>query len=761
MIFREKPSLPDLIRQLSSDAEFQRNITKWMTLEPKEAVFADFPDDLNPKLIAALKEKGIRQLYSHQAETYQTVMQGNNAVIVTPTASGKTLSYNLPIFQNLLANPESRALYLFPTKALSQDQVREVQDLVKHLKADIKSFTFDGDTPVDIRRTIRSAGHLVVTNPDMLHQGILPHHTLWIKLFENLKFVVLDEIHAYRGVFGSHLANLIRRLKRICKFYGSNPQFICSSATIANPKELAEALIEEPVELINKNGAPRGEKHFLFYNPPVVNRELGLRRGVVNEVRSVVRRLLPTGAQMIVFARSRLRVEILLTYLRDVAKQLKINPDKIRGYRGGYLPRQRREIEKGLKKGDIQVVVSTNALELGIDIGQLDISILAGYPGSVASTWQQAGRAGRRQGTSLTILVASSSPLDQYIIEHPEYFVDKNPETAQVDPDNLQILMSHLKCAAFELPFEEGEEFSPGITGDLLDFLVEENILRKTDGKYFWMREIYPAEEISLRNASPENVVIINTSNHNQVLGEVDLFSAPELVHKDAIYIHEGVQYHVDELDWDEKKAYVHEVKVNHYTDAITKTNIKVLDILQEEEETTYRKVYGELAVSRVTTGYKKIRFNTHENIGMGRVHLPELEMQTTALWWEFPDDIFVDPYFQESVIGEGLKGLSYTLKNLIPLYIMCDVTDISVVPMVRAPFSHKPTIYVYDKFQGGIGLSKKVFEIDREVLKGVRDHIKQCPCAHGCPSCTGPPLEDSLFGKESALKILDLLKLD
>ena len=761
MIFREKPSLPELIRRLSQDAEFQKNITKWLTLKPQDAVFADFPDDLDPKLIAALHEKGIDRLYSHQAQAYETVMSGKNAVIVTPTASGKTLSYNLPIFQNLLKDHESRALYLFPTKALSQDQVREVQDLVRLLEADIKSFTFDGDTPADIRRTIRSAGHLVVTNPDMLHQGILPHHTLWIKLFENLKFVVLDEIHAYRGVFGSHLANLIRRLKRICKFYGSQPQFICSSATIANPKELAEALIEEPVELIDKNGAPRGEKHFLFYNPPVVNRELGLRRGVVNEVRSVVRRLLPTGAQMIVFARSRLRVEILLTYLREVAKQMKIDPQRVRGYRGGYLPKERRAIEQGLKNGEIQVVVSTNALELGIDIGQLDISILAGYPGSVASTWQQAGRAGRRKGTSLTILVASSSPLDQYIIEHPEYFVEKNPETAQIDPDNLQILMSHLKCAAFELPFEEGEEFAKGITQDLLEFLVEENILRKTDGKYFWMREIYPADEISLRNASPENVVIINTSNHNQVLGEVDLFSAPELVHKDAIYIHEGVQYHVDELDWDEKKAYVHQVKVNHYTDAITKTNIKVLDILKEENAGSYRKVFGELAVSRVTTGYKKIRFNTHENIGMGRVHLPEMEMQTTALWWEFPDEIFADPYFQESVIGEGLKGLSYTLKNLIPLYIMCDVTDISVVPMVRAPFSHKPTIYVYDKYQGGIGLSKKVFEIDREVLKGVRDHIKQCPCAHGCPSCTGPPLEDSLFGKESALKILDLLQLD
>jgi DEAD/DEAH box helicase domain-containing protein len=761
MIFAEKPSLQELIQRLSNDAEFQKNITKWLTIEPREARFTDFPQELDARLREALLQKGITQLYSHQALAYQKAMQGKNVVIVTPTASGKTLSYNLPIFQTLLQNPETRALYLFPTKALSQDQVREMQDLVHLLKTDIKSFTFDGDTPADIRRTIRAAGHLVVTNPDMLHQGILPHHTLWIKLFENLKFVVLDEIHAYRGVFGSHLANLIRRLKRICRFYGSDPQFICSSATIANPKELAEALIEEPVELIDRNGAPRGEKHFLFYNPPVVHRELGLRRSVVNEVRGIVRRLLPTRAQMIVFARSRLRVEILLTYLRDVAKQLKINTDKIRGYRGGYLPRQRREIEKGLKNGDIQVVVSTNALELGIDIGQLDISILAGYPGSVASTWQQAGRAGRRRGTSLTILVASSSPLDQYIIEHPEYFVDKNPETAQIDPDNLYILMSHLKCAAFELPFEEGETFAKDITGQLLDFLVEEKILRKTGGKYFWMREIYPADEISLRNSSPDNVVIINTGNHNQVIGQVDLFSAPELVHKDAIYIHEGIQYHVDELDWDEKKAYVHPVKVNHYTDAITKTNIKVLDVLQEQTENNYRKAYGELAVSRVTTGFKKIRFNTHENIGMGRVHLPELEMQTTALWWEFPEALFADPYFQESVIGEGLKGISYTLQNLIPLYIMCDVNDISVVPMVRAPFSHKPTIYVYDKYQGGIGLSKKIFEIDREVLKGVRDHIKQCPCAHGCPSCTGPTLENSLFGKESALKILNLLELD
>ncbi|HHJ52960.1 MAG TPA: DEAD/DEAH box helicase, partial [Caldithrix abyssi] len=492
-------NIEQLIDYLSREQDFQKNLTKWMVFPPTEARYAEFPPDLDERLLQALKAKKIDRLYSHQREAYDLIRGGRNLVLVTPTASGKTLSYNLPVFQHLLEHPEARALYLFPTKALSQDQVREAQELVKLLNVDIKTYTFDGDTPADVRRTIRAAGHIVVTNPDMLHQGILPHHTLWIKLFENLKFIVLDEIHAYRGVFGSHLANVLRRLKRLCRFYGSEPQFICSSATIANPRELAENLLEQEVELIDRNGAPRGEKHFLFYNPPVVNRELGVRRSVVGEVRNIVRKIMPTGAQIIVFARSRLRVEILVTYLRDVAKQLHISPEKVRGYRGGYLPKERREIERGLKNGTIQVVVSTNALELGIDIGQLDVSIMAGYPGSVASTWQQSGRAGRRQKTSLTILVASSSPLDQYIVEHPAYFFEKNPETAQLDRENLPILMSHLKCAAFELPFEEGEVFTPDITGQLLDFLVEERILRKTEGKYFWMREIYPADEVSLR----------------------------------------------------------------------------------------------------------------------------------------------------------------------------------------------------------------------------------------------------------------------
>jgi DEAD/DEAH box helicase domain-containing protein len=750
-----------LLDRLQSDIEFNDKLTKWLTLEEKKSRTTAFPETVNPKLIDALNVRGIQRLYSHQAQAFKVISEGSNAVIVTPTASGKTLSYNLPVFNQLLEKPETRAIYLFPTKALSQDQVNETHHLIQDLKVDIKSYTFDGDTPADIRRTIRSAGHIVVTNPDMLHQGILPHHTLWIKLFENLKYIVIDEIHSYKGVFGSHLANLIRRLKRIADFYGSKPQFICSSATIANPKELTENIIKEKAVLIDENGAPRGKKHFLFYNPPVVNHELGLRRSVVNEVKNIVRKILPTGVQIIIFARSRLRVEILVTYIKQTAKALKISPSKIKGYRGGYLPKERRAIEKGLKSGAIQVVVSTNALELGIDIGQLDVAIMAGYPGSIASAWQQAGRAGRRQSTALTILVANSSPLDQYMIGHPHYFFENNPESAQIDSENLPILISHLKCAAFELPFKETEAFTEGITPNLLAFLETEKMVRKSGDQYFWMRDIYPAEEVSLRNSSPENVVIIDTSQNNRVIGEVDKFSAPELVHKDAIYIHNSVQYHVDNLEWPEKKAYVHKVDVDHFTDAITKVDLKVLDILEEKErdKVNYSKKYGEVAVSRVTTGYKKIKFNTNENIGIGKVYLPELEMQTAAMWWEFPDPLFEnDPFFVESVVGEGLKGIANLLQHMIPLFVMCDITDISVIPMVRAPFSGKHTLYVYDKYQGGIGLSKKLFSIESEILQAVRDHLNACNCDNGCPSCSGPQIESGNYGKISAKKILEKL---
>lgn len=752
-------NLSQLIDYLSRDTEFQSRLSKWVTTEPVQARFSPFPKGLNPSIIKVLREKGINELYTHQASAFEQAVQGKNIVVVTPTASGKTMAYNLPVLNYLIENPAARALYLFPTKALSQDQLKEVQDLNSRLSLGAKTFTFDGDTPGDVRRTIRSAGNIVVTNPDMLHQGILPHHTLWIKLFENLKFIVLDELHTYRGVFGSHIANLLVRLKRLCDFYGSKPQFICCSATIDNPKELAEKIITEEAELIDNNGSPAGSKHFLFYNPPVVNQELGLRRSVVTEVRDIVRKLLPTKAQMIIFARSRTRVELLVTYLHDLANELHIDKKVIRGYRGGYLPNERRAIENGLKNGSIQVVVSTNALELGIDIGQLDVAIMAGYPGSVASTWQQAGRAGRRQSVSLTIMVASSAPLDQYIIDHPDYFFGKNPESAYIDRSNLSILMSHLKCAAFELPFKKDEHFIPDITTQLLDFLSDERVLRKSDDKYFWMSEVYPADEVSLRNSTQENIVIINTSNQNKVIGEIDLFAAQEMVHTEAIYIHDSIQYYVDKLDWDELKAYVHKVNSDHYTDAITKVNIKVLDILEEAKNNIYNKFFAEVAVARTTTGYKKIKFHSHENIGFGRVYLPELEMQTTALMLQFPETIFKQDYFKESTIGEGLKGIAYTLRNLVPLYIMCDITDVSVFSMVRDPFSKQPTIYIYDRYQGGIGLSSKLYKRENVILKATRDHIQSCPCQTGCPSCTGPTLEAGLDAKNSALKILNMIE--
>ncbi|RMF57927.1 MAG: DEAD/DEAH box helicase, partial [Calditrichaeota bacterium] len=670
-------TLEQLLDYLKEQQEFMNNVTHWEVLPPREAVYVPFPPSVDTRLKEALIQRGISQLYSHQGEAYEQISAGKNVVIVTPTASGKTLAYNLPVLNTILQDNDTRALYLFPTKALSQDQYTELHELISILGIDIKTYTFDGDTPVSARQAIRRAGHIVITNPDMLHQGVLPHHTLWLKLFENLKFVVIDELHTYRGVFGSHLANVIRRLKRIARFYGSTPQFICCSATIANPRELAEKIVEEDVVLIDNNGAPRGRKHFILYNPPVVNRELGIRRSVVSEVSRISRFFLETRVQSIVFARSRIRVEILTRYLKEQARRLKLPEKKIRGYRGGYLPLERRQIEQGLRSGDILGVVSTNALELGIDIGQLDVAILAGYPGSIASAWQQAGRAGRRSDTSVAIMVASSSPLDQYIINQPQYFFGKSPEHGIVDPDNLLILMSHLKCAAFEIPFEETEKFSPVATREILEYLAENNVLHYADGKYHWMSEIYPAEEVSLRSASPDNVVIIDTTFEERVIGEVDLLSAQMLVHQDAIYMHESRQYHVDKLDWDRKKAYVHQVDVDYFTDAITKTDIKVLSVDEEKSGDPVGLYYGEINVDNVTTGYKKIKLFTHENIGAGRVFLPEIEMATSAMWFEFDRNLDRELGISTQELSSALQGVANVLRNIAPVYIMCDPSDI------------------------------------------------------------------------------------
>src|SRR5713101_7851227 len=545
----------------------------------REAQWADFPAWVHPDLASAYAAKGIRRLYTHQSEAAEAVHAGKKDVIVTPTASGKTLCYNLPVLNAVLENSDSRALYLFPTKALAQDQLAELDDLNQRLDNRFGVFTYDGDTPADARKAIREKSHIVLTNPDMLHTGILPHHTRWTRLFENLRYIVIDELHTYRGVFGSHLCNVLRRLCRIARFYGREPQFICCSATIANPGDLASRLLESEVEVLNANGAPAAEKTFVFYNPPVVNRALGIRRSYINESSRVAQEFLKHDLQTMVFANSRLHTEILLTYLQQANPQLPGKPETIRGYRGGYLPNERREIERGLRDGKIRGVVSTSALELGIDVGSLDTVVMAGYPGTIAATWQRAGRAGRRSGSSCAVLVASSAPLDQFIVRHPDYFFVNTPEHAFIQPDNLEILINHLKCAAFELPITPNEKFGDTDLPDLCARLAEAGFLHLAGENYHWTHEAYPADTISLRSVTSDNFVIIDLTGAPNVIGEINFPSALVFLHEKAIYIHGGQQFHVEHLDFKERKAYVKQVDVDYYTDAVRYTQVRVLEI--------------------------------------------------------------------------------------------------------------------------------------------------------------------------------------
>jgi len=749
-------NLAQLLDRLKGDERFLRNVTRWETIPPSPGEYADYPDELDTRLRDALRRRGIDRLYSHQAEACRLALAGRSLVVPTPTASGKTLCYNLPVLHALLREPQARALYLFPTKALSQDQMHGAHELVGELGADIKVHTFDGDTPETARRAIRSSGHIVVTNPDMLHQGILPHHTLWVKLFENLRYVVVDEIHQYRGVFGSHVANVLRRLRRIAEFYGSRPQFICCSATIANPGELASHLVGQDVARVDRNGAPRGEKHFVFYNPPVVNRELGIRRSAVKEARAIAERFLAARTQLIVFARSRMRVELLLTYLEQAGRKVGIKRGEVRGYRGGYLPGERRAIESGLRDGSVRAVVSTNALELGIDIGRLDVCVMAGYAGSIASTWQQAGRAGRRQNLSAVVLVATSSPADQYIIGHPDYFFGRSPEHATLDPDNLVILVSHLKCAAFELPFLAQERFGENRVTEVLDYLVDQKVLHRSEDRYHWMADTYPAEDVSLRSAAPDNVVIIDASvPGGLIIGEMDLFSAQEMLHDEAIYIHGGRQYHVDNLDWERRKAYVKPVQVDYYTDAQRKSELKTLTAEERRDENLGAVVTGEIGLVAKVTVFKKIKLGTHENVGAGRVHLPEMEMHTTSFWWELPEELHLAMARAGLDLGDALKGLAHLLGTVAPVFIMADISDLHAQAMVRSPFTERPTLYLYDAFPGGVGFARRIFQQFDEIRSSAREHLESCPCERGCPSCVGAAVESGGTAKEGAAWLL------
>ncbi len=681
----------------------QGGVTAIRHFPAREPRVAPFPSTLPARLVEILKARGFTSLYTHQALSFTLAREGKNLVVVTPTASGKTLCYNLPILSELMEKPEARALYLFPTKALSQDQLVELNRWTEKLGDDIRTFTYDGDTPQDARRAIRSRGNLVITNPDMLHTGILPHHTKWERMFENLRYVVIDELHTYRGVFGSHLANVLRRLKRIARFYGSRPQFICTSATIANPAELAAKLIEEEVTLVDENGAPAGEKYFVFYNPPVVNPQLGIRRSYLNETRRISRTFLDRGLETIIFANSRLATEILVTYLKEDFARRPIGPDAIRGYRGGYLPLERRGIERDLREGRLLGVVATNALELGIDIGSLDVAVLAAYPGTTASTWQRAGRAGRRRGTSAAVLVASSAPLDQFMVQNPDYFFGRSPEHGLINPDNLQILLNHLKCAAFELPLRDDERFGPLDLKLLCQHLEEVGFLHHTSDGWHWVSESYPADAISLRSISSDNFVIVDNTSEPRVIGEVDFPSALTTVHEKAIYLQDGQQYHVERLDYDDRKAYVHRVESDYFTDAISYTKIKVLETFdsarigerrhesgvrsQNEDESRLPtpdsllplKNHGEVQVNTQVVGFKKIKFGTMENVGAGQLTLPEQEMHTTAYWLTLAHEMMESLPYNSTERQDGVHGLANAMQAIGTLLLMCDARDLGV----------------------------------------------------------------------------------
>jgi DEAD/DEAH box helicase domain-containing protein len=759
-------------------------VTAVRRLAPVEARYEPFSDLLDPRLRAALEKRGLRQLYSHQAEAYQRVIAGEHVVVTTPTASGKTLCYNLPVLDAILKDGATRALYLFPTKALAQDQMAELHELTALVSEaggePIGVHTYDGDTPADARRTIRARAHIALTNPDMLHAGILPHHPRWAKLFENLRYVVIDELHAYRGVFGSHLCNVLRRLQRICRHYGSDPQFICSSATIANPRQLAERLAERPFSHIAESGAPRGEKFVVFVNPPVVNRELGIRRSYLAEARRVAGEFLRRHLQVIVFAQSRLATEILTTYLKEDFETVPGMAEQIRGYRGGYLPLRRREIEKGLREGQVRGVVSTNALELGIDIGALDVAVMAGYPGTIASTWQRAGRAGRRAARSAAVMVASSAPVDQFVVKHPNYFFDASPEHALVNPDNLHILVDHVKCAAFELPFSGTDTFGSVDVQEVLQILRENGLVHRsgdaddeTDpGQWHWTSESYPADAVSLRSITSDNFVIVDVGAGAKVIGETDYTSGPTTLHPKAIYIVEGRLYQVEALDYDNRKAFVRDVDCDYYTTAISYSKVTVLDIAAGPEHAA---THGDVHVSSRVVGFKKIKFYTNENVGSGELDLPEQQMHTTAYWLSVPHETMQALPWAKDDKRDGVVGLGFAMKSIAALMLMCDQRDLGLAfgqgddahgetrptggrTAVPDELGDEPRIYLYDAFPGGIGFSAPLFGMHHDLLDRTRELIAGCDCDHGCPTCVGPVGETGPRAKTVALALLAAL---
>lgn len=758
--------------RLRSDQGYQGQIVHVEVLPEREARWRQPESSLHPVIANALEKQGIATLYTHQADAVDAVRRGQHVVVVTGTASGKTLCYTIPILEEFLQDPDATALLMFPTKALAQDQLR---GLLRFKEIDgsipLVAGTYDGDTPQHTRRSLREKGNCVLTNPDMLHSGILPRHTSWARFFGNLRYIVLDELHVYRGIFGSHVANVLRRLMRIAAHYGASPTVIACSATIANPGEHASRLTGVPCTVVDDDGSPRGKKHFVFWNPPRIGETME-RKGANSEARQIMVELMSQRVQTIAFTRARVVAELLYRYIReDLERRQPSLARSIRAYRGGYLPSERREIERQLFEGELLGIASTNALELGIDIGGLDAAILVGYPGSIASTWQQAGRAGRGKQEAVAFLVGNNTPLDQYLMQHPRYFFDQSPERAVIDPDNPHIVLAHLRAAIFELPLKVQDEKTFGEAAPaLLDLLAEDGQIVLRGDRWFWMgRKQYPADDFSLRNSTDNTYTIVDTTTgKNEVIGSTDEISAFMQLHSEAVYLHQGEPYFVSELNLDERVAYVHRADLDYYTQAVTDQRIRIQETQVEKEWQGSRLGFGDVTVTFITFMYKKIRFYERDSIGFGKVDLPPVPLETCGMWLVPPVQALHAVRETGRSPAEGMLGLANVFGEVIGLFAMCDAQDVGTV--VDSSNTGVPTLFLYDRYPGGVGFAAKGYELVEEILEACCDLIHTCECEDGCPSCVGSPIPPYVQGevdgeaqgvvpdKEAALVILHAL---
>jgi DEAD/DEAH box helicase domain-containing protein len=750
------------VEYIKAAAGYQGQIVHIEHLPSQTPSYQEPANPLHSRLESALRASDLYPLYTHQANAIDLVRSGKNVVVVTGAASGKTLCYNVPVLQSILTDKASRALYLFPTKALAQDQLRSLTDLISLLPSPVKVATFDGDTPREERSYAKRSAQIVLTNPDMLHLGILPNHQSWSRFLRRLNYVVIDEVHTYRGIFGSHVGNVMRRLRRLLDSYGARPQFICCSATIANPREHVERLVGLPFQVVDTDAAPHGRKDFILWNPPLVEKAKASRISANSEAAFLLSELVQRQVRTITFARTRKLTELIYIYARQRLGDSSL-AQRIKPYRGGYLPEDRRRIEQELFHGELLGVVATTALEMGIDIGDLDAAVLTGYPGSIASTWQQAGRSGRRTGTSLAFLIGLDNPLDQYFMRHPEALFGKRCENALIDPANQYVMKSHLVCAAWESPLTGKDSNYWGDSMDnALSALEEDRLLRERGGRWYPMPSIaYPAEGVNIRSASSLNYTILDASQGNRQIETIDASVALSQVHPGAIYLHYGEPYIVTQLDLTARCAYVVPADVPYYTQAKELTEIRVVKTLRERDTPKAKCYVGEVEVTTTVIGFRRKMQFTEAVIGEEFLDLPPNHFNTVGVWFDLPEEAIDRIAETQLDFAGGLHAAEHACIALLPLFALCDRNDLGGVSTPFHPDTRKPQIFIYDAHPGGTGIAEKGFELIQDLWRETLRLINECPCDDGCPSCVQSPKcgnNNQPLDKKAAQAILQVL---